>query len=392
MANSPASHHENSAVNHRPLIIAIAILALVIGWLTLASGESKNPPAVEASYLPVTVVNLAPQVYQVELQVTGVTQPRWLTGLVSSVTARVKNLPAGLEPGALVDADQMLLELEATALQANYDEAQSRLAEAELNLQQTLHEQTVALGAGGNRKTAYGRFEPQVKAARQQVVAAKALLANALHELNNTRLNAPFPGIILQRSVTPGQWIQAGETVFQLAARDSIDVKTELTDKHWQQLSGRLDSIQVNITSREDQWPATIRYIDPVRDPNTRQRSLVLKVEQPYEAGNGRQTLLPDTQVEVKFSGQQVSQVVICPASVLTEDGKVWTLDRKNQLRLESVELIQQSLEQVVVRFNQSPAEKRNIVLYPLASMIEGQRVSPQSVSFSAAIAQGDVL
>lgn len=374
------------------LIIASLFMLSVFIFLILISEEDKQVGEEPVSYLPVSVVSLAPQNHQVQLMATGITQPRWSTGLVSSVSAKVKKLPDGLEPGSLVGANQLLLELEATALQANFDDAQSRLAEAELNLEQNLHQQTVALKSGGNNTTAYGRFEPQVKGARQQVKAAKALVANAQHELSNTKLKAPFSAIVLKRSVTPGQWVQVGETLFQLAAQDSIDIKTELTDKHWQQLAGKFDSLTAMVVSQKDQWPATIRYIDPVRDPNTRQRSLVLKVANPFDPDDHRQTLLPDTQVEVRFNGQKVSEVFVCPASVMTEDGLVWTLNEQNQLQLESVELIQQTVEQVIVRFQKQPEQVRRIVLYPLASMIEGQQVSPEEIGFAEAMAQENLL
>ena len=94
---------------------------------------------------------------------------------------------------------------------------------------------------------------------------------------------------------------------------------------------------------------------------------------------------MPDTQVDLTFNGNEQQQAFIAPASVLTEDGNVWSINAQNLLQLEEVELLAQSVEQVVVRFKQQSSLPRQIVLYPLGSMINGQQVKPQSATAGTA-------
>lgn len=367
------------------LILSVTVLTLVILWLVFMVPGTEQAEEKEIPLLPVSIVSLNAQDHQITVSASGVSQARWPTNLVAAVDGRVTHLPDNTEPGSLVEAGQSLLEIQSIQYQAAVDAAQSRLANARLSLEKTLHEQTVAKKSGGKLKTPYARYEPQVQSARAEVKAARSALENARQRLADTHLKAPFAAIILERKVTPSQWLQTGSHTFLLAARDSIDIKVEMAESAWGQLENIQPGSAVTVTtSNNDIWTGEIRYINPVREKSTRQRSLTVKVANPYQPQannnqpNSRLPLLPDTQVEITFDGSKQQQVFVAPASVLTEDGAIWTLNPQNQLTLEQVDLLVQDIDQVVVRFRQQPAAERRIVLYPLGSMIEGQAVLPE--------------
>jgi multidrug efflux system membrane fusion protein len=112
-----------------------------------------------------------------------------------------------------------------------------------------------------------------------------------------------------------------------------------------------------------------------MREAITRQRSVVIKVANPYL---GEFPLLPDQQVQVIFAGPEQEYVIEAPASALTEDGFVWTIHENQILRKESVELLQQDAQNIWVRFSQQPRLDRDVVVYPLGSMVEGRLVQPK--------------
>lgn len=366
----------NVTKSSRWLIASALFLITTLMGLFLYEGDQVEDFEEEALLLPVSITTLMPKTKQLTVNTTGVTQARWVTNLVAAVEGRAEVLEAGLEPGILVEREQVLLRQQDSAYQAAVDAANSRLAEAQLNLKRTLHQQTVAKNSKAILHTPYARFEPQVKSAQDSVKAAKSALINAQQHLSDTQIRAPFPAIILERQVTPGQWLQAGQQLFLLADKNSIDVRVELSDNDWNQLaSTEIDSAADITTSEGETWQGSIRYIAPTRDKSTRQRSLILKVENPYVALSERKRLLPDTQVNVQFSGKSEAQVFILPASTLTEDGDVWTLNTEAQLQLEKVQLFSQTAEEIVVRFKQNSDNERRVVLYPLGSMIQGQQV-----------------
>lgn len=358
------------------LIVSILLLVITISGLVLYDAEDKVEKKIGNTLLPVTVVTLTPQSKNLTVSATGVTQARWITKLAAVVEGRVDSLAENLEPGMLVDSDQVLLRQKSGAYQAAVDGAISQLAMAKLALEKTIHQQTVAKASKAKLLTPYARFEPQVQSAKDSVNAAKSFLKNARQQLADTQIKSPFPAIILERQVTPGQWLQAGQQLFLLADQDSIDVKVEIPDSDWNQLASTAINAAALVTTNEnEQWSASIRSITPTRDRSTRQRSLILKISSPYVALPERKVLLPDTQVKIEFSGKKESQIFVIPSSALTEDGDIWTLDEQDQLQLEHVQLFSQTVEEVVVRFKENSLQTRRIVLYPLGSMIQGQQV-----------------
>ena len=358
------------------LIISGLFLIITISSLFLYKADEAIDLKEETLLLPVSVQILAPKVKKLMVNTTGVTQARWVTKLVAVVEGRVGTLEEGLEPGMLVESNQILLKQQSSAYYAAVDRAASQLAEANLNLKKTLHQQTVAKNSNAVLHTPYARYEPQVHSAQGNVKAARSALANARQQLEDTKIRSPFSAIILERQVTPGQWLQAGQQIFLLADKNSIDVRVELSDSDWNQLATTSVNAPAIITTNENEiWQGRIRYIAPTRDKSTRQRSLIVKINNPYTSLKNRKRLLPDTQVNIQFDGKSEAQVFILPASTLTEDGDIWTLDGRDQLQKESVQLFSQTAEEIVVRFKLNSDKERRVVLYPLGSMIQGQQV-----------------
>jgi RND family efflux transporter MFP subunit len=289
----------------------------------------------------------------------------------------VVTLPESLEPGRLIKQHELMLALQDTPYQAEIERTASALAAAELTLARTRYEQTVTKKTSGHLNTPFARMEPQVAAAEQEVKAAKSSLLYARQRFADAKVYAPFAAIVLQRYITPGQWLQAGEQVFHLAASDSIDVKVEIPESIWQQLGQIHEGLQVQIISQAGNlWQGEIRFINPNREAITRQRSVVIKIDNPYQ---GDAPLLPDQQVQVSFSGPEQKQIFEAPASALTEDGFVWTINNDNVLHKENVKLLQQDAQHIWIRFNEQPELNRAIVVYPLGTMIEGQLVQPSA-------------
>ncbi|MGY0217317.1 efflux RND transporter periplasmic adaptor subunit [Endozoicomonadaceae bacterium StTr2] len=363
--------------NYLWLIVSVVLLVVVICGLLLAGKSHENSVSKQnRELLPVTVIHAVPESKQLTVKATGVTEAFWSTPVVTSVSGRVENLPADLEPGKLIAKGTLLVQQQQVDYQAAVDAASSRLAAAHLNYVTARHKQTVALNTANARlKTPYARHEPQVAAAELEENAARSALNNARQKLEDTRINAPFDAIILSRRVTPEQWLQAGAEVFQIASSEWVDVRVELSGEVWR----RLGDIQPGtpaqvITLTGARWPAEVRYLSPVRDQKTRQRSLVLKVARPYQ---GAAQLLPDQQITALFSGRSFASVLELPSSVLTDDGQIWRVDQQNLLRQTAVETLYEDAETVWVRIPEASAQQLQVVRYPLSSMLEGQEVKP---------------
>lgn len=364
--------------SNKPLWLGLGVLLMTLFVLLMLTPESQVPKEKPQPRLPVSTVWLKPVLRTPSVSLPGVTQARWTTALTTAVEGRVKALTESLEPGQLVKKGQRLVSLREEAYRMEVDNAASQLAQATLSLARIQHEQTVMQKSGGTLATPFARLEPQVEAARRAVAAATSALNYAQQRLIDTRVTAPFDAIVLAQSITPGQWVQPGQNLLTLGASDSIDIKVEIPESAWEKLGHLGKGAKANVSAPSRSWDAKVRYIYPMREAGTRQRSLILMVQHPYI---GEEALLPDQQVIVTFDGLGESFVFDAPASTLTEDGYIWSVDDSDRLRKEAVSLVHQDASRVWFRFMHEPKKARQIALYPLSSMIQGQAIAPVLVN-----------
>lgn len=330
-------------------------------------------------YPPVSVMQVAPEPFEARLTLLATTTARWPLALKVASSAELQWLNPDIEPGLLVKKGTKLAKLDTSVLESQLAQANSAVKQAELNLKRAQHEQTVALKMlSASKSSAFARREPQVAAAKAQLAEAKQSYRSAAKLLQEADIMAPFDAIVLSRHVSPGEWLEAGQVAFELAASDSLDVILPVSELHWQKVQAAITQPQIVVFNRDgSQWPANVRYVAAQADPTTRQRQVVLSVANPYQS---KIRLLPNQQVKVQVSLGIQPEVVKLPISALTRDGYVWTLDGEHRLQKEWVTQVEQSGDSVFVRFEHQSHKPRELVLYPLLSMLPGKHVAPQSV------------
>jgi len=362
-------------------VSVLLLFGMLLVWLRLEPESVKpsigNNKANDS--LTVTAIKVIPTTMENNIAVIGITKARWQLDLISPVAGKVRTLPDTIEPGVKATKNTLLGSIVDTPYQSELVMAKSRVAQAELELARFQHEQTVANKVKGKRKpNAYGRFEPHIKYAKADLTAAKARVKYAEQRLDDTQITAPYNAIILNKYITPGQWINEGDVVFKIASTDSIDINIELSEMVWQRLGEIDENTMIDVETPNGKiWHATVRYINPTLNTRTRQRGAVLQVEKPF---SDVEPLMPEQQVKLLFKGNSQANVVKAPATVVTRDNKVWSIIA-NKLALESIEIIEEQSEMVSFRYLESSHTPRLLVLFPLSSMLVGQKVSAESLA-----------
>ncbi|MEJ2763343.1 efflux RND transporter periplasmic adaptor subunit [Photobacterium sp. MCCC 1A19761] len=379
-----------------PLLWAALLLLAAIGVVTLVHPDPIPAEPPQATRQPVTYISATPTAFQPVMTLIGTTTPRWFSEVRAPLSAKVTSISPQLEPGTLVARDTPLVQLETTQLESQLAQATHQLKTAELALEQARHEQTVALKMlAGKHSSAYARREPQLAAANAELTQAQAVYRAARQQLEDARLVAPFDALILSRTVSPGQFVEQGQVLFELVASDAIDIQVPVSERQWQALSQTLPQTlpqtqspappdaEVMVRNRQQySWPGTFRYLVPQADAASRQRQVVFSVSDPYHA---QPRLLPRQQVNVDIRLNEHPAAFLLPSSALTRDNEVWSITTDNQLRREPVTRLQAGFQNqlheesqgVWVAFAQRPTEPRRIVVYPLDSMLPGQTVKP---------------
>ncbi|MEZ9243788.1 efflux RND transporter periplasmic adaptor subunit [Vibrio lentus] len=358
------------------VLVGCATIFIALVVVDELEPEATQPVEKEAVLAPVSVIEVTPSQHQSTLTVLGVTAARWPVQLKASSSAQLKWLDESIEPGNLVNKGDVLANLDTSAVDANLAQALSSLKQAELELKQAKHEQTVALKMlNPKTSSSFARREPQLLAAKANLKQAKQAYLSAQKLLEESEITAPFDAVIMKRHISPREWIEAGQVTFELAASDSIDIELPISEMHWQQVQAALTEPSITVVSRSgNQWPAKVRYVSPQVDSVTRQRQVVLSVEAPYQS---KPRLFPNQQVQAVVNLGLKDNVVSLPLSAMTRDGYVWTLDSNDRLRKESVSLIGQGNQVLDIRFNQQGEQVRRVVQYPLSSMLIGKQVEP---------------
>lgn len=361
-----------------PLIGSVLLLGIAISVVVFLEPVPAEPSASAESHLPVSVVQVTPAPYRPKLTLTGHTSARWQTQLKAQTNAQVTRLDTALEPGTLVQKGQILAELDTLQLESERANALSEIKQAELLLQQQQHEQTVALKMlAGKRSSEFARKIPQIAAAKAQLAQAKQLLNSIQQKIRDSQIRAPFDAIILQRFISPQQFLDVGEPLFELAASDSLDVVLPVAEQHWQLIHASFGQPEIKVIDRQYQlWPAKVRFVAPQVDQTTKQRQVMLAINNPFQPSP---RLLPNQPVTIEVTLPAFSQATKLPISALTPDGLLWQIDENNTLQQIDVRILETTLEHVWVDFSEHDSQRaaKTIAVYPLATMLEGVEVNP---------------
>jgi membrane fusion protein, multidrug efflux system len=360
-----------------PIVLALCLIVGAGALVVMLEPAPVQPITKAPLRQPVSITQVMPQVYRPTITLLGTTHARWPVEIKAQSSAKLLQLTTQTEPGTLVKQGDILAKLDTTHLKSQLAQARGAMKQAELKLQREQHEQTVALKMLSLKiSSAYARREPQIASAKADLLQAKEAYISAQQYLEDATITAPFDAVILSRDISPGQQIEAGEIMFEIAASASLDVYLPVPEQQWTAITAVLEKPQIQVTDRQEQsWAASVRYVAPQADRSSRQRQVVLAVNQPYQKFP---RLLPNQQVTVKVTLTEHNLVMQIPLSALTRDGQVWTIDEGDKLRIESITLIEESRHHAYVIFKNNPQQERQVVTYPLLSMVTGMQVASE--------------
>ena len=135
-------------------------------------------------------------------------------------------------------------------LQADQDTAEARLAAAQAALNLLLE----------------GTREEDIAVARANLAAARAQLAAAETALNDTRLLAPSPGVILSRVREPGAIVSPGEPVYVLSLTDQLWVRAYIAEPNLGEIHPGMQVEVVSDTFPNRPYKGHIGFISPVAE------------------------------------------------------------------------------------------------------------------------------
>lgn len=259
----------------RPMLVMLAIVLVIVSLLgfvkfqqiqaAMAGGAFVMPPE------PVTTVVVQPQPWQSAIEATGTVVPAQGVTLSADLPGVVSRI--GFESGARVSAGAVLVELDSRQERAQLQaaEAQRELAAARLRRSKLLLEQQLISQAEFDEVTATAEAAEASASAIRAVVERK-------------QIRAPFAGHTGIRMVNLGQYVNSGDPIVPLQARERVFVNFSVPQQQVPFLKVGAEVLASADTSAAATVRGRITAIDPVIDEATRNVRIQATMENPRDA------------------------------------------------------------------------------------------------------------
>ena len=285
-------------------LIAAGIALALAGWLASGQIGADRPapeasPAVKAamdqSVPTVRVRELSAAPIEREVVVNGKTAPARAVTLRAEASGRVDEV--GVARGAAVAAGDVVVRLDPRERRAMVEEAEATLAMREIE-----YEAARKLGAKGFQA------ETKVAEAKANLEAAQAALARARVELDHTEIRAPFAGVLDERPLEIGDFVDVGDPVATVIEQDPFLVTGQVAESQIGRLAVGMPGSARLVTGQVVE--GQVRYIAARSDPATRTFTVELEVPNP----NGRFAAGLSAELRIGFERTLAHRI---PASLL---------------------------------------------------------------------------
>lgn len=251
-------------------VVAIAItLWMASGYLTPDSrgaptAEDDGPPAVEPVTVQVGVRQAQP--VQRRLETQGEAAPDRRVVLRAETTGRVEAVL--VDKGAAVRAGDPIVRLAMNDREARLNQARALVAQREADYRAASRLGDRGYQSESEKRQAYAALE-----------AARADLAAIREDIANTRIRAPFAGVVEDRTVEVGDYLKAGESVASVVDADPLRVTVDIAQQDIAKLHPG-GPAEVTLATGES-LSGTVSYIAPVASEGTHTFRVEVRVANP---------------------------------------------------------------------------------------------------------------
>jgi len=343
--------------------------ALALGLAACDRGEDAAVPAGR----PVQVVQVEASKLASAVELSGEIQAEKTVALGFRIAGRIAERPINV--GDRVTAGQIIARLDPTIERNAVAAARAALEAARgevVTARNGFERQERLMGQGFTTRP---RFDQALKAqetAQAALENAEAQLELAQDRLGFAELRSDVAGVVTARSAEPGEVVQPGQPIVQIAREDGRDAVFNVPAQLLEAKAGdqivrvRLADVPgVSAVGR-------IREVAPQADPVTRTFQVRVGLQDPPEAMQLGATVIG----AIETSSAVIMSI---PAMALTQSGAspaVWIVDpAKSTVSLRPIDILRFDPDHVIVSQGLMPGE--TIVAAGIQALHPGQRVAP---------------
>ena len=268
----------------------------------------------------------------------------------------------------LFDSNSSVTQEEMDQGTLDYEKARTAYEQAEA-MRQSAAAQATAAQAKLDLALA-GPTENTVKALQAEVDRLQAGLQLAAHNLNNATIIAPTDGIVINKTISPGEMAQAGIPLVTLVNMDQVEVELSVADNQIGSIKtgSPVEVKVVNVADRR--FEGTISYVSPVANANSSTFPVKVQVDNP----EGLLFAGMIAEVHLAESGQEKLEVPV--SAVLQSEGREYVVivDNGTARRVE-VKTEPKNSEWVYAASGEMLKSGQWVVVHPDESIADGAKL-----------------
>ena len=293
-------------------IVSLVVLCALALWMLsgqLSATRSNSEMNTEAPsekaqdrLMRVQVNYLEPQMVTREVVVQGHLEALQSVLVASETTGVVTNM--AVKKGQRVKPGELLLELSMDVRAARQREAQ-----ALLKLRQTEYQAVTRMHRDGLQS------KTELAAAEAQLEAAKAVLEQIQLDIRHTRLRAPFGGVINDRLVELGDYLDRGNPALLLVNDQQLIAVGNVPQQSIQHVRAGLSARVKLITGEE--LEGQVSFVSAIADANSRSFRIEVAIN------NNEQRIAAGISGEIRIPIEEISAHFLSPAMLALNDNGV---------------------------------------------------------------------
>ena len=257
-------------MNQNGLMSSPAAFLRILLLATLCAGCGDKPQAPPEARL-VNVVRVTIGSTNNDVGYSGEVRPRYETNLSFRLAGKI--VARNVEIGGLVKKGDVLARLDPEDQQLNARSAQSQLAAAKSEYEQSkaeLQRYTDLYKKGFISKAEFDRWQNSFNVAKARLEQAQAQLAVTRNQTGYTELAADHVGVVTAILIEVGQVVAAGQTVMKLARTDDREIVISIPENKLSELSAARE-IAISLWAEPLKiYKGKVREVSPSADPVTR--------------------------------------------------------------------------------------------------------------------------
>jgi RND family efflux transporter MFP subunit len=361
----------------RLALVPFLCTSIACAYLAGCKNENTPPAAVRSA----RVVVVTPHQLGVVAEGAGLIQSRYDSPVGFEVGGRL--VSRYVDVGAVVTKGQKLAKLSDVDYQNRVTVAEGELATAKAAVAQAAPQEEryrILLKEGWTTRALYENALKDLQSAQAQVQSADANLRIAQNQLGYTELLAPDDGVVTATKTDPGQVVEAGQAIVEIAKNAEHEAVFAVASEH---IAGAKVGMPVKVSLQgrpEIAVTGSIREISPEADSTTGTYQVKVTLPSPP---------LPEMRLGAVVVGRveiQGQEVVSLPPTALLQSGdgpQVWVVGEDGKVHRRPVELLEFDADSVVISRGLSAGEK--VVTAGINSLAEGESVKPETEGNSMA-------